>query len=46
MIKAEKMKDMIKEMEREAIEIKKMRKEDKIHNILVYGYKAIIKINE
>lgn len=43
MIQTENIKDMIREMEKVAAETKAMREADKLHNILVYGYKAIMK---
>lgn len=43
MIQTENIKDMIREMEKVAAETKSMREADKLHNILVYGYKAIAK---
>lgn len=43
MIKTENIKEMIREMEEASTEIKAMREADRLHNILVYGYKALIK---
>lgn len=41
MKQTENIKEMIKEMEIAAAEIKAMREADKLHNLFVYGYKAI-----
>ena len=43
MIKTENIKEMIREMEEASTEIKAMREADRLHNILVYGYRAIMR---
>lgn len=46
MIKSENIKEMIREMEEATKDIKAMREADKLHNILVYGYRAIVRKEE
>lgn len=43
MKKTEDIREILKEMETVAAEIKLMRKADKLHNLFIYGYKAIIR---